>query len=130
MNRLCWIRASSDADWRLPSGLKFAISIAYICNGDTLMSVAQQEKRTFSLLSMPKIHSCVLDPSIKDKTVRDLVTPVHVTIAAGALVSVAEILMQQYKIRAPVVADCRQESVRKVGGLLEIFADRLSEYRN
>jgi len=69
-------------------------------------------------------RALIMDPTMMEKSVREFMTPVPVTISANAMVSDAEILMRKYKIRALIVTDARADSADKVVGLLEIFAER------
>lgn len=68
-------------------------------------------------------RALIMDPTMMDKSVRDFMTPVPVTISANAMVSDAELLMRRYKIRALVVTDAREGGNDQVVGLLEIFAE-------
>lgn len=68
-------------------------------------------------------RALIMDPTMMDKSVKEFMTPVPVTISANSMVSDAEILMRKYKIRALVVTDSRENMQDEVCGLLEIFAD-------
>jgi len=68
-------------------------------------------------------RALIMDPTMMDKSVRDFMTPVPVTISANAMVTDAEVLMRKYKIRALVVTDAREGEEDQVCGILEIFAD-------
>jgi len=68
-------------------------------------------------------RALIMDPTMMDKSVRDFMTPVPITISANSMVSDAEVLMRKYKIRALIVTDTREHAGEVVVGLLEIFGD-------
>jgi len=90
------------------------LGLAIIVEGDKLMGI---------LTDGDLRRALIMDPTMMDKSVRDFMTPVPVTISANSMVTDAEMLMRKYKIRALVVTDAREGMEDKVCGLLEIFAD-------
>ena len=90
------------------------LGLAIIVEGNRLMGI---------LTDGDLRRALIMDPTMMDKSVRDFMTPVPVTISANAMVTDAEILMRKYKIRALVVTDARDGQEDEVCGLLEIFAD-------
>jgi arabinose-5-phosphate isomerase len=90
------------------------LGLAIIVEGNRLMGI---------LTDGDLRRALIMDPTMMDKSVRDFMTPVPVTISANAMVTDAEVLMRKYKIRALVVTDGREGQEDQVCGLLEIFAD-------
>ena len=72
-------------------------------------------------------RALIMDPTMLDKSVRDFMTPVPVTISSDAMVSDAEVLMRKYKIRALIVTGTRGSESETVVGLLEIFANHVAD---
>lgn len=94
------------------------LGLAIIVEGNRLMGI---------LTDGDLRRALIMDPTMMDKSVRDFMTPVPVTISANAMVTDAEVLMRKYKIRALVVTDGREGQEDQVCGLLEIFADHPDE---
>jgi len=90
------------------------LGLAIIVEGNKLMGI---------LTDGDLRRALIMDPTMMDKSVRDFMTPVPVTISSNAMVTDAELLMRKYKIRALVVTDSRDNQEDQVCGLLEIFAD-------
>jgi len=100
-----------DAIFCMTSG---RLGLAIIVQGNRLMGI---------LTDGDLRRALIMDPTMMDKSVRDFMTPVPVTISANSMVTDAEVLMRKYKIRALVVTDAREGQEDQVCGLLEIFAD-------
>lgn len=94
------------------------LGLAIIVEGNRLMGI---------LTDGDLRRALIMDPTMMDKSVRDFMTPVPVTISANSMVTDAEVLMRKYKIRALVVTDAREGQADQVCGLLEIFADDPSQ---
>ncbi len=94
------------------------LGLAIIVEGNRLMGI---------LTDGDLRRALIMDPTMMDKSVRDFMTPVPVTISANSMVTDAEVLMRKYKIRALVVTDAREGQEDQVCGLLEIFADHPDE---
>ena len=99
-------------------------AIFCMTSGRLGLAIIVQGNRLMGILTDGDLRrALIMDPTMMDKSVRDFMTPVPVTISSNAMVTDAEILMRKYKIRALVVTDSREGKEDEVCGLLEIFAD-------
>lgn len=99
-------------------------AIFCMTSGRLGLAIIVENSRLMGILTDGDLRrALIMDPTMMDKSVRDFMTPVPVTISANAMVTDAEILMRKYKIRALVVTDGREGHEEDVCGLLEIFAD-------
>lgn len=99
-----------DAIFRMTSG---RLGLAIVMENDSLAGIITDGDLRRALLR---------DAAIMEKTVGQYMSPVPVTIEAGAMLSEAEAIMRKHKIRALVVTGMRDGN-EEVCGLLEIFSD-------
>ena len=103
-------------------------AIFCMTSGRLGLAIIVQGNRLMGILTDGDLRrALIMDPTMMDKSVRDFMTPVPVTISANSMVTDAEVLMRKYKIRALVVTDAREGQEDEVCGLLEIFADDPSD---
>ncbi len=99
-------------------------AIFCMTSGRLGLCIIVESRRLLGILTDGDLRrALIMDPTMMDKSVREFMTPVPVTISAGSMVSDAEILMRKYKIRALIVTGSREGEEDQVCGLLEIFAD-------
>ncbi|MBX2881880.1 MAG: KpsF/GutQ family sugar-phosphate isomerase [Granulosicoccus sp.] len=99
-------------------------AIFCMTSGRLGLAIIVHENRLLGILTDGDLRrALIMDPLMMNKSVREFMTPVPVTISANAMVSDAELLMRKYKIRALVVTDVREGHEDEVCGLLEIFAN-------
>lgn len=88
------------------------------------LAIIVEGRRLLGILTDGDLRrALIMDPTMMDKSVRDFMTPVPVTISPQAMVSEAEVLMRKYKIRALIVTETLENRVDEVCGILEIFAE-------